>query len=92
METEISAASGSQPATGGAETQNPIEVEALKQLEVAKNDKKRKDIDSKSKVWQHFDKIIEKWNLVKARCVYCARIMHAGSKINGCVLIFMQIV
>ena len=42
METEASAASGSQPATGGAETQNPIEVEAQKQPEVAKNEKTRK--------------------------------------------------
>ena len=81
METEASAASGSQPATGGVKTQNPIEVEALKQIEVAKNDKKRKDIDSRSKVWQYFDKIFEKGKLVKARCIYCAKIVHADSKI-----------
>ena len=83
METEASVSSGSQPATGGAETQNPVEVEALKQPKVAENDKKRKNTDSRSKVWQHFDKMFEKGKLVKARCVYCAKIVHADSKING---------
>ena len=83
MKTEASAASGSQPATGGAETQNPVEVEAQKQPEVAENEKTRKEYDSRSKVWQHFEKIFEKGKLVKARCVYCAKIVHADSKING---------
>ena len=83
MKTELSVASGNQPATGGTETQNPVEVETLKQPEVAENDKMRKGTDSRSKVWQHFHKMFEEGKLVKARCIYCAKIVHADSKING---------
>ena len=58
-------------------------MEAPKQPEVAKNEKKRKHMDSRSKVWQHFDKILEKGKLVKAKCVYCAKVVNADPKING---------
>ena len=58
-------------------------MESPKQPEVAQNDKKRKDIDSRSKVWEHFKKIIEKGKLLKARCVYYAKTLHTYSKING---------
>ena len=34
-------------------------------------------------MWEYFEKIIEKEKLIKARCVYCAKIVHADSKING---------
>ena len=79
METQAKPASGSAAATGGA-----AEVEAPKQLEVTKNEKKkRKDIDSKSKVWEHFEKIHEQGKLVKAKCIYCTKKLCADPKRNG---------
>ena len=79
METQAEPASGSEAATGGA-----AEVEATKQPEVAKKEKKRrKDTESRSKVWEHFEKIFEEGKLVKAKCIYCAKKLHADPKING---------
>ena len=78
METQAEPASGSEAATGG-----PAEVDAPKQPEVAKKEKKRKDTKSRSKVWEHFDKIFEEGKLVKAKCIYYAKKLHADPKING---------
>ena len=48
-----------------------------------KRKKKRKDTESKSKVWEHFEKIFEEGKLVKAKCLYRAKKLHANPKING---------
>ena len=53
METQAEPTSGNEAATGGA-----AEVEATKQPEVAKKEKKRKDTESRSKVWEYFEKIL----------------------------------
>ena len=68
METQAEPASGSEAATGGA-----AEVEATKQPEVTKKEKNRKDTESRSKVWEHFEKIFEEGKLVKSKCIYCAK-------------------
>ncbi|TMW81136.1 hypothetical protein EJD97_011622, partial [Solanum chilense] len=33
--------------------------------------KKRKEMDPRSPVWQHFEKIFENGVLVKAKCLHC---------------------
>ena len=38
-----------------------------------KRKKNRKDTESRSKVWEHFEKIFEEGKLVKAKCIYCAK-------------------
>ena len=78
METQAEPANDNEAATGGA-----VGVEAPKQPEVAKKEKKRKDNESRSKVWEHFEKIFEEGKLVKPKCIYYAKKLHANPKING---------
>ena len=85
MENEAGAPSGSKPATGD-QTLQTENVEAQKQPDVAiaKNQEKNKDSDSRSKAWEHFEKIYdEQGKLVKARCIYCAKKLEADPKRNG---------
>ena len=85
MENEAGAPSGSKPATGD-QTLQTENVEAQKQPDVAiaKNQEKNKDSDSRSKAWEHFEKIYdEQGKLVKARCIYCAKKLEADPKKNG---------
>ena len=68
METQAEPASGNEASTGDA-----VEVEVPKQPEVAKKEKQRKNTESRSKVWEHFEKIFEQGKLVRAKCIYCAK-------------------
>ena len=82
MATEGGPASGIESDTGG-EPQQPVEVEAQKQTQVPLN-KKRKDTDTRSAAWKHYEKIFnEQGKLVNARCIYCAKIVAADPRING---------
>ena len=60
-------------------------MEVQQQQQVATKEKKRKDTsDFISKVWEHFEKILDdKGKLVKARCLYCAKKLEADTKRNG---------
>ncbi|CAH9114483.1 unnamed protein product [Cuscuta epithymum] len=45
---------------------------------------KRKQVESRSKIWEHFVKIFdEKGVLVKGKCIYCARVYCCHSKKHG---------
>ena len=43
--------------------------------------KKRKEIDSKSKVWEYFERVQDASGVtVKAECLYCAKLFNAHTK------------
>ncbi|XP_050211323.1 zinc finger BED domain-containing protein RICESLEEPER 2-like [Mercurialis annua] len=48
-------------------------------------DKKRKQIVVRSKVWDHFERIVDEnsGKLLMAKCLYCARVYHSDTKLNG---------
>ncbi|XP_050238288.1 zinc finger BED domain-containing protein RICESLEEPER 2-like [Mercurialis annua] len=55
---------------------------------VAGNDpatKKRKQIVVRSKVWDHFERIIDEpsGKLLMAKCLYCAKVYNSDTKLNG---------
>ncbi|XP_055961060.1 zinc finger BED domain-containing protein RICESLEEPER 2-like [Mercurialis annua] len=47
-------------------------------------DKKRKQIPVRSKVWEHFERIVDEYGkLLMAKCLYCAKIYNSDTKVNG---------
>lgn len=45
--------------------------------------KKRKEMDPRSLVWQHFEKVFENGVLVKAKCLHCKQYYAANTTRNG---------
>lgn len=46
--------------------------------------KKRKEVETRSGVWDHFEKIYDnEGKLIKAKCLYCAKLFACESKIHG---------
>ncbi|KAM3247684.1 hypothetical protein P3L10_009451 [Capsicum annuum] len=45
--------------------------------------KKRKEMESRSTIWEHFKKIFENGKLVKARCLHCHQNYAANTTRNG---------
>lgn len=45
--------------------------------------KKRKKVESRSKVWDHFKKILKDGKLIKWRCLYCAWLFACEPKKHG---------
>ncbi|XP_055959936.1 zinc finger BED domain-containing protein RICESLEEPER 2-like [Mercurialis annua] len=47
-------------------------------------DKKRKQVSVRSKVWDHFERIVdENGKLILSKCLYCAKTYNSDTKING---------
>ncbi|XP_050203460.1 uncharacterized protein LOC126653578 [Mercurialis annua] len=48
-------------------------------------DKKRKKIEVRSKVWDHYERIVDEstGKFLMAKCLYCARVYHSNNKLNG---------
>ncbi|XP_050222185.1 uncharacterized protein LOC126672280 [Mercurialis annua] len=47
-------------------------------------DKKRKQVNARSKVWDHFERIVdENGKLILSKCLYCAKTYNSDTKING---------
>ena len=62
------------------------EVEAQQDLteSVSSDTKKRKEIDARSKAWEHFERIKdEKGVTIKGRCIYCGKKLNAHTKFHG---------
>ena len=63
----------------------PVQVvEAQTDPKETVTSKKRKEIESRSKVWDHFEKLQDASGVtVKGRCLYCARVFNAHAKRHG---------
>ncbi|XP_055961910.1 zinc finger BED domain-containing protein RICESLEEPER 2-like [Mercurialis annua] len=47
-------------------------------------DKKRKQVSVRSKVWDHFERIVDdNGKLILSKCLYCAKTYNSDTKING---------
>ncbi|TMX00454.1 hypothetical protein EJD97_000805, partial [Solanum chilense] len=44
---------------------------------------KKKEMDPRSPVWQHFEKVFENGVLVKAKCLHCKQYYAANTTRNG---------
>ncbi|XP_019172939.1 PREDICTED: zinc finger BED domain-containing protein RICESLEEPER 2-like [Ipomoea nil] len=63
--------------TLGTETNAPQQPE----VNPAVPAKKRKNVESRSKVWEHFEKIYDSENkVIKGKCIYCAKFYQSESK------------
>ena len=46
--------------------------------------KKRKEIDTRSKAWEHFERVKDASGVtIKGRCIYCGKQINAHSKLHG---------
>ena len=62
------------------------EVEAQQDLteSVSSDTNKRKEIDARSKAWEHFERIKdEKGVTIKGLCIYCGKKLNAHTKFHG---------
>ncbi|XP_019173804.1 PREDICTED: zinc finger BED domain-containing protein RICESLEEPER 3-like [Ipomoea nil] len=66
--------------TQGTETNAPQQPEVNPVVPA----KKRKNVESRSKVWEHFEKIFDSENkVIKLKCLYCAKVYQCESKKHG---------
>ena len=84
----VATTSGSETAIGELMQQGLVEAQVTQQQpEVTaiapeiENIKKRKETDTRSKAWEHFEKIlVDKGKLLKAKCIYCAKLLLTDAK------------
>ena len=65
-----------------SQTQDQTHKESVDKPETEK--KKRKGTELRSRVWEHFEQVKDdKGNVVKAKCLYCAKIFCCEPKRHG---------
>ena len=65
-----------------AQTQDQTQKESVDKPETEK--KKRKGTELRSRVWEHFEQVKDdKGNVVKAKCLYYAKIFYCEPKRHG---------
>ncbi|XP_031099897.1 zinc finger BED domain-containing protein RICESLEEPER 2-like [Ipomoea triloba] len=82
---------GSQPPNSSIVEPTVVEAQTVEannqqneQPPAAVSGKKRKEVDSRSRVWDHFVRIKDSNNItIQARCVYCAKVYKCESKKHG---------
>ncbi|XP_019196335.1 PREDICTED: zinc finger BED domain-containing protein RICESLEEPER 2-like [Ipomoea nil] len=84
--------SGSQPSNSSLHRSTVVEAQTVEinndqqnvQPTAAVLPKKRKVVESRSPVWDHFEKIVDENNVtVEGKCIYCAKIYKCETKKHG---------
>ncbi|XP_019181603.1 PREDICTED: zinc finger BED domain-containing protein RICESLEEPER 4-like [Ipomoea nil] len=85
MESISQPSSGPQPSTQEGQGQpQGTEIPQQPQVTPVVPQKKRKEVESRSRVWEHFVKIYDKENnLIEGRCIYCSKIFCCQPKKHG---------